>query len=259
MAGSGKPSEGANDFEIFDHREAAHLERAPCLWSRMRQSPTLPHSSNYGGFYIATRFDDVEAITRNHEVFSSASGISFPALDFGIPLIPAEVDPPLHNDYRGLLARFFTRKYVEALEPTFRQMARDLLDGFQDRSRVDFVDVFARPLPVYVSLELMGLPREDAPYLDGLVHDLHKARGTKQGARAAQAFQSYLETKLIQHEKVARDPAESVLSAVVLGEVQGRRMTLEERTSMIRLLLFGGFDTTSISLATAMWWLATHP
>lgn len=249
----------SESFENFDHREDDHMIGAECRWARMRALPKLPRSDNYGGFHVVTRHDDVEEVARNHEVYSSAQGISFPDLDFGTPLIPSEIDPPLHGEYRSLLARFFTRKYVEALAGSFREMARELLDRIGDERRVEFVDRFCRPFPVYVSLELLGLPRADAPLLDRLVVELHRHRGTDQGAEAAVLLRNYLEDKVREHAAKATDPTDSILSAVALGQVDGRRMTMEEQTSLLRLLMFGGFDTTSISLATAMWWLATHP
>ena len=147
-----KERDDQESFADFDHREENHMVGIECRWARMRAMPGLPRSERYGGFHIVTRYDDVEEVARNHEIFSSAYGISFPALDFGTPLIPSEIDPPLHGEYRALLARFFTRRHVERLAPSFHEIARDLLDRIGDRKHVEFVDAFCRPLPVYLSL-----------------------------------------------------------------------------------------------------------
>jgi cytochrome P450 len=252
-------SEPDIDFEDFDHREENHRVGAEALWARMRAAPGLPRGRRYGGFHVVTRYADVLNVALKHKIFSSASGISFPDLDFGSRLIPAEVDPPLHGEYRSLLTRFLTKERVEALEPSVRAMTRELLERIGTRECVDFVESFARPLPVMVSLELLGLPKSDAKFLDELIHQLHRERGTPAGAGAAGRLGSYLHDIVTTYESTAVDADADILSAMTLGTVSGRRLGMEEKLSMVRLLMFGGFDTTSIALASMMWWFAGHP
>ena len=56
----------------------------------------------------------------------------------------------------------------------------------------------------------------------------------------------YLENILLHAwQEPLPDPEADFISAVALGQVQGRLLSLEEMVSMVRLLLFGGFDTTA--------------
>lgn len=249
----------AGDIKGFDHRAENHRVGAGCLWSRMREVPELPESGNYGGFRIATRYADVAKIATKFDLFSSASGISFPDLDFGTRMYPAEADPPVQREYRRMLSRFLTRERVALMEPSVRQHVVTLLDKFPADGRVDFFAAFARPLPVLVSLELFGFPLADAAMLDGLVVALHDERGNEKAMEAAVALTRYLENLLLSRKAVATDPDADILSSIVLSTIDGVPMTLDEQVAMLRLLLFGGFATVAIVLSTALHWFALHP
>jgi cytochrome P450 len=248
-----------SEFKDFDHRAHGHDEEAPCVWARMRQAPGLAHSEKYGGFYVVTRYDDLYEAAVKCQVFSSAQGLSFPDLDFATRMIPAEVDPPLHKEYRNLLTNFLTRERIAQLEPAVRRQAQRLMDRFAHEERIDFIAAYARALPVLVSLRLLGLPPEDADRLDHLVDLLHTQRGAAAAQDAATELTRYIERALIAHRDRAKEPGESILSSIVLGTVEGRPLTLAEQASIVRLLMFGGFDTTTIALGASVRWLAEHP
>ncbi|MHA3791176.1 cytochrome P450 [Sphingomonas sp. YL-JM2C] len=249
----------ATDFSDFDHREPAHRARAEAIWRDMRACPGLAHSDNYGGFHIATRYDDVLKIASTPKLFSSASGTAFPPLDFGHRMPPEDYDPPEHGEFRALLTRFLTKERVAGLEPAVRSMVTSLLDAIGDREEVDFVEVFARPLPVMMALELLGLPRDDAAMLDGLIQDLHHERGNPRGAEAAMQLDAYIRDAIAAREAEGTDEPTDIISAIANGRVQGRALTNDEKAAIVRLLMFGGFDTASIALAAALHWFAGHP
>jgi hypothetical protein len=246
-----------DDFRDFDpHRKDIRVG-AECLWARMRETAQLPRSEQLGGFRIVSRYADLKEVLLSDKIYSSASGITIPEAHVRTRHIPSEIDPPLHGVYRALLSRFLTNDKL--MEPGIRALVIKLLDAFRERSHVDFVAVFARPLPVHVSLQLLNLPPEDAQLLDSLVIELHTevATGVKTGA--GQKLAEYVERSLIARRPTANDADDDMVSSILLGLVDGRQLTLEEQVSMVRQVLIGGFDSTSIALATAVWWLAGHP
>ncbi|MBA2933755.1 cytochrome P450 [Sphingomonas sp. CGMCC 1.13654] len=249
-----------DDFARFDHREPAHRVRAGTIWRDMQACSGLPQSDLYGGFHVVTRYDDVMKLVTSPRLFSSAQGTAFPDLDFGHRMPPEDYDPPLHGEYRSLLTRFLTRERVAGLESAVRSMVVSLLDAIGDAAAIDFVEVFARPLPVMMALELLGLPQADAARLDGLVRDLHHERGNPRGAEAAGELEAYIRGSIAAREAEGpQGEARDILSAVAFGEVHGRPLSADEKAAMIRLLMFGGFDTTAIALASTIHWLAQHP
>jgi cytochrome P450 len=248
-----------DDFRDFDPHSKGIRVGAECLWARMRATAQLPRSEQLGGFRIVSRYADLKDALLSDKIYSSAAGITIPEAHVRTRHIPSEIDPPLHGAYRALLSRFLTNDKVKLMEPGIRALVIRLLDAFRERSHVDFVAVFARPLPVHVSLQLLNLPPEDAQLLDSLVIELHDEVATGVRSGASQKLAEYVERSLIARRASVSNADEDMVSSILLGRVDGRELTLQEQVSMVRQVLIGGFDSTSIAIATAVWWLAGHP
>ncbi|MGH9206559.1 MAG: cytochrome P450, partial [Acidimicrobiales bacterium] len=125
-------------------------------YSYLRRNCPVAHSSL--GYYL-TAYDDVQWALRHPEYFSSDAE----ALSIGQehPLIPLQVDPPMHTKYRRVLNPEFTPAKIALLEPDVRVLVNQLLDGFAGAAGCDFHEEFATPLPSTIFLRLMGLPQED--------------------------------------------------------------------------------------------------
>ena len=82
------------------------------------------------------------------------------AVDLGqsVPLIPLQVDPPIHRNYRRLLDPIFAPRQMAAREPDITQMINERIDTFIDKGECEFGADFAIPLPSSVFLRLVGLP-----------------------------------------------------------------------------------------------------
>ncbi len=246
-------------IELDVHAPGAR-DSADQIWAQMREAEGLAHVPAYGGYHAVARFEDVMKALTTPDVFASGHGITVPP-PTGIrsPHIPAEVDPPEHRHYRALLMPFLTPQAVRQREPAVREIVRGLLDKIGDQTHFDFVEHFARPLPVLATASLLGLPSSDAAYLDALVVELHDEVAKGQRTGAAQKLTGYVEKILVARKETATDADDDLLSSIVLGTVSGRPLTLDEQVSMVRLFLVGGFDTTAIAMATLIWWLAQHP
>ena len=59
------------------------------------------------------------------------------------------LEPPRHKRLRGLVLRAFTAKTVASTSDEIRATCHRLIDGFPDKP-FDFLNYFARPLPVQV-------------------------------------------------------------------------------------------------------------
>ena len=68
------------------------------------------------------------------EDFSSGMG----SVDLGqsVPLIPLQVDPPEHRNYRRLLDPIFAPRQMNALEPEIARLVNERIDSFIERGRV---------------------------------------------------------------------------------------------------------------------------
>src|SRR4051794_4370997 len=72
-------------------------------------------------------------------------------------------DDPAHHEQRALVARRFTPKAVQRLEPVIDGVIDDLIDGFASRGEMEVVDDLAAPFPARLTAHLLGFDQADAP------------------------------------------------------------------------------------------------
>src|SRR5438034_2137312 len=72
-------------------------------------------------------------------------------------------DNPDHRRLRRLVEQAFSRHSVENMRGPIGVLCDGLLDGLASKQAVDLLAEWARPLPVAVICELLGLPDEDRP------------------------------------------------------------------------------------------------
>jgi cytochrome P450 len=220
-------------------------------------------TSDMGGFGVTmiSRYEDVLAAFRSPERFTSAAG----QLGLGEqPLLPLEVDPPIHSSYRRLLNPHFVPRQIELLEPEVRRVVTELIDGFVDRGSCDIHADLATPLPSSIFMALMGLPTEDLDmffqWRDNTIRpDVEP--GDFEGAQrirdeTATAISDYFRAAIAERRS---EPDGSLLSELVHGEVAGRPLDEAELLGISHLLLLGGLDTVTATLDCMIDYLATHP
>jgi len=250
---------GPCDFSNFDHHATNVRVDAETLWSEMRACPGLAKSDKHGSFHLVSRYEDLKKVLLDYETFSSASGITLPDQQIRSNHIPPEVDPPLQREYRRILQPFLTPQKVQERENDVRALAVELLENLKNQREVDFFSTFARPFPVFASLALIGLPREDGPFIDNVVMRLHQEIAANVRTGATDALTKYVKDALNSRQAQEIDPSQDLVCAIAAGSVEGRPLTFDEQVSMLRLLLIGGFDSTSFSIAMAIWQLAQRP
>jgi len=204
---------------------------------------------------------DVAWAMRHPEVFSSADAASIGQEQ---PLIPLQIDPPLHTSYRRLLNPPFTPKRIAELEPEVRFLVEQLIDGFVDAGRCDFNDDFATPLPSTIFLRLMGLPLGDLPtflrWRDNVIRpdvapgDFDAA--TEIRAATGKEINAYFDEAI---NAARREPTNGLLSELVHADFEGRRLTQDELLGICHLMLLGGLDTVTATLDCMITYLARHP
>src|SRR5262245_54557115 len=113
-----------------------------------------------GSLVIVGGDAEVRHVLTHPEIFSS--GIDAVAIGQVRPLIPLQIDPPHHRNYRKLLDPIFAPRQVALLEDRTRDLVRGLIDAVADEGGCNFHVSVAEPLPTTVFLQLLGLPVERA-------------------------------------------------------------------------------------------------
>ena len=253
------PRELIVDYDIWQTPEKVDPFRAI---DRFRQGPpifyTPVHYAGNAGAWVLTRAEDIQKVMGDPALFGSKSKSGFTALIGETwDLAPLEVDPPEHRQLRQLLDPVFAPKRIEQLTPGLREFCNKLIDGFVGRSEVEFVSEFARPYPVKIFLELMGLPMDD---FDRFVKwgDMLLRSPTFEGrVEGGLAIRDYL---LALIEKRQREPGDNdVTSIVVNSRIDGQPLPAHRLIGMLYLLFIAGLDTTASSLGFFFKHLAENP
>jgi cytochrome P450 len=244
---------------LFAHTAADAPQQG---YKTLREQCPVAHSDFAGmpATYIS-RYEDVLWALRHPEVFSSDSE----ALSIGQeqPLIPLQVDPPLHTIYRRILNPEFIPKKVAEMHDDVVVLVNGIIDRFADRGSCDFHEEFATPLPSAIFLRLMGLPQSDLPiflqWRDNVIRP-DVAPGDFEGAmrirkRTGHEISEYFTTALAARRQ---QPDDGFLSQLVRLQMDGRLLTHQELLGICQLLILGGLDTVTATLDCMITYLARH-
>lgn len=228
-------------------------------------------------FWAVLRHRDVVTVSRDPATYSSEQGhvamwdVPEYALDARRSMI--DTDPPRHTRLRRLVASVFKAGRVRDYEPRVRRLVANLLDDTLRAGEVDAVAAVAKPLPITVILEILGVPQEDAPYLLELTDQLVEATsgdpvdpaayGNTTDLRllpfnspAAWALQEY-GSRLGRLRRA--HPADDLVSSLVHAEIDGDRLTEQEFRNFFQLLVFAGNETTRSTISQGLLALGEHP
>lgn len=203
---------------------------------------------------------DVHEVLHHPEVFSSGPE----AVQIGQirPLIPLQIDPPAHKNYRKLLDPLFAPKRIALLEDRTREIVRDLIDAVKDDGRCNFHLSVAEPLPTTVFLQLLGLPLDRAKEFIALKDGIVRPPATTPEERLemvnATGQQIYAVLQEVVDQRLA-DRQDDFISLFLDSEVDGHRLTPEDVIDIGYLFFLAGLDTVTSSLDCMLAYLAQHP
>jgi cytochrome P450 len=172
-------------------------------------------------------------------------------------VVPTEVDPPMHTHYRKALNPSFSPQKMAAMKDDLRKRANALIDKFQTRKECDFVNEFSERYPIYIVLDLLGLPQDRmAEFLVWEKNMLH-TNDWEVRSNAVKNAVEYLKAEIADRRAAPRD---DYISKIFDLEVEdGRKWNDEEVLGHCFNLFLGGLDTVTTMLGNIVTWLARHP
>jgi len=237
------------------------------IWRRMRDDAPVYRNDEYD-FWALSRFDDVEAASRDPKTFSSAHGTVLEIMStrhYGKTSM-IFMDPPEHTKLRALVSRAFTPRRMLALEDRVRELSAAFLDAQSGRGTFDFVQDFGARLPAMVIASLLGVPIADQEavreHID-LVFHIEPGVGmiNHTSLSAGIWLVEYLAQQL---EERRVSPKDDMLTDLVQAEITDddgshRRLTIDEAANFGNLLVSAGTETVARLLGWAAIVLAQHP
>lgn len=247
----------------FSHFEEEYAENAHQIWDDLRGTCPVAHTERFGGAWLPTRYEDVQAIAYDTEHFTSRSIIVSnyrPPLDLapvgGVP--PISSDPPFHHDARKLLLPAFTKANVAKQEITTQAFCNSLIDGFAGRDVVDAATEYGMHIPIRVIADMLGFPSADGPKFAKFVESaLEGANGTTDERQegGGELFDYILE----QIRDHIANPREDLTTYLINAELYGQKLSPQHVAGTMILLLIAGIDTTWSAIGSSLWHLAKNP
>ncbi|MFJ8414317.1 cytochrome P450 family protein [Bacillus paramycoides] len=222
--------------------------------SRKVQPILFVNKVEIGKEWLITRYEDALPLLKDNRlkkdpanVFSQNRMNMYLSLDNSDHLTTHMLnsDPPNHNRLRSLVQKAFTPKMITQLEGRIQEIADDLINDAQQKGTLNLVDDYAFPLPINVISEMLGIPKEDQAKFRIWSHAVIASPVTPEEIKDTEKQLSKFITYLQYLVDVKRqDPQEDLVSALILAESDGHKLSAPELYSMIMLLIVAGHETT---------------
>jgi cytochrome P450 len=259
------------------------------MYRALRDHAPLHHSPD-SNTWTVSRYDDVVAVLKNTELFSSKTrGGQMESAMNELPLAAKlqllarfvsrmratpwtmrrsrmliQEDGAVHLRMRDLVNRGFTPRQIKRLEPRIRELVAGCLAELARKPEFDLVSELNIPLPVTVIAEMLGVEPEKRHvfkhWSDTIISGATGsgiANPLESGVLDAMGeLRAYL--RPIVRER-RRQPDDDLISILVAAQVDGEGLSDYEIFLFVLLLLVAGNETTTNLLGNAVDALLAHP
>lgn len=216
---------------------------------------------------IAARFDDVEAIYRDHATFSSVKppGPDMARFDFfnGYQDL-VHTDPPVHTRLRSTVQAAFTPAAIARLGPRIQSLAEELIGAVTSGpTETDLMAALARPMSERTMLGiLLDLPVIAYPVFINLSQAMAlvgtEAPGEPKPRAYLDAWEAGRKYCLALIERRRAHPGDDLVGHVVQAHVHGK-LTADELLVMLIGLFVGGIGSVATAIGNAFVQLLSRP
>jgi len=256
----------ATDYDIFD---PDYVRDPAPVWKDLRERCPIAHTTRWGGSWLPTRYEDLQAMVRMVPALSSRSPAVVPPSpelraelvaeikEYGTENPPITADPPEQIPYRRLILPFFSPKAVDAHRPFTEALCHDLIDRFIDKGTCDAAADYAQQIPPRVIAHMLGI-------------DPGRGDEFTEWTRGALELGQLQPELRIKYRRVIREffselvaerrvnPTDGMVSKLIASEIEGEPLSDHTVIGMCNLLLVAGIDTTWSSIGSALWHFSGH-
>jgi cytochrome P450 len=249
----------------FPHAVFTHLRReAPVWWQAIPRNVTQCADA---GFWVLTKYQDIQAANRDTGLFSALDGPSLVHRPEMHGTMLVSMDGREHNRLRRLISAGFTPRMVGRLEEQIRRWAASIVDAALARGTCNFVQDVAYQLPMHTIADIVGISVEDRRSLFTLTNDLLAAGDPDTGLSLEQ--QTAIQVEMFQYARTLgeqkrahpQDDIWTILSTVEIEAEGGERTRLSEieLDLFFLLLTIAGSETTRNAITLGLMALIDHP
>ena len=273
--GTGASDTGAADTASADALVAAAImteegRQDPYpLYEQMRNGPRRWRSSL--GTFVLSAYDDCLEVLRHPKLGRTESDMPVNGSFSGTRRqrndensnVMLFLNPPDHTRIRGLVSRAFTPRRVESLRPRLFELLGEGIGRLAQAGGGDVMAEIARPFPVSVISELLGVPQVDSERIAPLVNDgtrLIDAAADEEAIAKGELAATELAAYFVDLAARKREqPDDGLFSALIEVRTEGDRLSEEELIANTTLLYAAGVDTTSNLIGNGLRLLLANP
>ncbi|MEU3467445.1 cytochrome P450 [Streptomyces sp. NPDC006687] len=170
------------------------------------------------------------------------------------------VDGDEHRRLRTLVAQALTARRVERLRAGIEALTTEALDrlaALPAGETVDLKAAFAYPLPMRVISDLMGVDPAEHPRMKALFEKFFSTQTPPEEVPQMMADLGALFSRIVEAKR--ENPGDDLTSALIAASEDGDRLSTEEITNTLQLMVAAGHETTISLIVNAVVALETHP
>ncbi|MGW3965026.1 cytochrome P450 [Amycolatopsis sp. NPDC005003] len=264
------------DLGVFERNEAWRrfdvLRReAPVHWN--------PEPAPNSGFWSLTRHEDIVAVDRDAETFTSTGYVNLEEVrDDDLAELRRsmlESDGVRHRALRKLLQRDFGGQTLKKYEEFLRGLTEATVDAALRRGEFDFVKEVSADFPIQVLARMLDVPARDTgrliawgnriigntdpDYADVLLGDAESDRYKHLPFRSPASLEVFEYGRELARQRRGGDGEDLVSSLVNRTPVDGEPLTATEFDNYFLLLVVAGNETTRHAISHSMLALLDNP
>jgi cytochrome P450 len=252
----------ADDFD-FDPFDPKFFHNPYPSYSIMRRDypvfkKEVPNYRVWPHYWMITRAADVNNALSDWKTFSSEGGT---LVDTDVSLLPPNMfhmDPPRHDELRGILSRVLTPKRITDLEPQVREYALSLIEPHLSAGRFDASTQLAQLIPTITMCTLMDLPRTSREkFLQWNLDTLGAADFTSPTALKAWGEMDAYWKSIVKDRK--NRGTKDLISQIIDAQVEGENLSDDEISGFCSLLHDASQNTTMNMITNAIISLGRFP
>jgi len=264
-------------MKLDDYINSEAFAEDPFPFYRILRKEDPVHWCEYYGAWVLTRYDDIRKCLSDTETFSSQGrAISH----FSTLFTPPEIenltllrqqfmeglissDPPDHTRLKRVMLKGIRPMNDDRLKDVVFNLVNDLLSTARNRGKIDAIADFAYPLPIYVTLDVLGVPQSKRDSLKSACEKfLSLSRDPRPSFEIALQSQDGLLEIRTEFARILESrrsqPKRDFISNLAEAEKQGVLKESEILTTLVTVLI-GGHETTTYLLGSALWILKQYP
>jgi hypothetical protein len=250
-------------------------------WKQLRQQAPVHwfEPAGWMPFWAITKHADIVEISKQPEIFLNAPGMTAireeqwrqqQAGRFMQMRTIINMDQPDHRKFRKVASPYFTPRGLRRLDEIVDVSAKQLVDGLGREGECDFITDVASLHPLRVLAHILGVPREDEPFILKLTNELFGAEDPEFGRAASktpaerQAAMQALGLDFFNYfnrvmESRRAKPSDDLASVIANARVDGQPMNVVDTMGYCLIVFTAGHETTRGGIGGGMLALLENP